>query len=47
VPPLQLSPAGHILPQPPQLFGSVVSFVQAVPQKLGVAFGQQVVPLQV
>jgi len=47
VPPLQLSPVGHILPQLPQLFASVISFVQAVPQKFGVALGQHVVPLQV
>jgi hypothetical protein len=38
---------GQTFPQPPQLLGSVVSFVQALPQKFGVAMGQQVVPLQV
>jgi hypothetical protein len=38
---------GHVVPQAPQLFGSVIVDVQAVPQKLGMAVGQQVVPLQV
>jgi|HubBroStandDraft_1064217.scaffolds.fasta_scaffold641868_2 hypothetical protein len=36
---------GQTIAQPPQLLGSVISFVQAVPQKLGVALGQQLVPL--
>jgi hypothetical protein len=47
VPPLQLSPAGHMVPQVPQFLASVISFVQAVPQKFGMALGQHVVPLQV
>jgi hypothetical protein len=47
VPPLQLSPAGHMFPQVPQFFASVSTDVQAVPQKFGMALGQQVVPLQV
>ena len=35
VPPPQVAPLGHALPQAPQLFGSVVVFTHVLPQRLG------------
>jgi hypothetical protein len=43
-PAVQASPAAHLLPQVPQLLTSVALLVQEVPQKFGVAVGQQLVP---
>jgi hypothetical protein len=44
---MQLSPIGHTLPQVPQLLESVATDVQAVPQKLGMVFGQHMPALQI
>jgi hypothetical protein len=48
MPAVQLSPAGHAVPQAPQLFESVCRFVQIalapVPQAFGIAEGQTHVP---
>jgi len=47
MPPLQLSPAGHILPQLPQLLGSVpMTFTQVAVQSVGVLGGHEQAPLK-
>jgi len=43
-PALQISFAGHTVPQTPQFFESVSTFVQTAPHRLGVAEGQRQAP---